>query len=116
MFADRIDRFESAYRNAVDSLAELARNLTICTIYNGALPPDQARVAKVALMAFNDVILRVAFEHHANVVDLRMICADPADYANPIEPSGIGGQKIAQAIGRTVGALPGAQFSRVSAG
>ncbi len=116
LFADRLDRFESAYRSAVDSLAALGRNLTICTIYNGALPPAQARIARVALMAFNDVILRVAFEHHANVIDLRLICSDPADYANPIEPSGIGGRKIAQAIGRAIGALPGAQFSRVNAG
>ncbi len=116
LFADRLDRFESAYRSVVDSLAALVRNLTICTIYNGALPPSQARVARVALMAFNDVILRVAFEHYANVIDLRLICADPADYANPIEPSGIGGRKIAQAIGRAIGALPGAQFSRVNAG
>jgi hypothetical protein len=116
LFADRLDRFEASYRNVVDSLAALGRNLQICTIYNGALPPAQARMANVALMTFNDVILRVAFQHQANVIDLRLICTDPADYANPIEPSGIGGLKIAQAIGRAVGALPGAQFSRVSAG
>ncbi len=115
LIADRLDRFESSYRNVVNSLAALGRNLQICTIYNGALPPAEARMARVALMTFNDVILRVAFQHQANVIDLRLICSDPADYANPIEPSGTGGLKIAQAIGRAIGTLPGAQFSRVSA-
>ena len=36
------------------------------------------------------------------VSDLRLVCDDPADYANPIEPSVRGGGKIARAI---VGAL-----------
>ena len=52
---------------------------------------------------FNDVILRVAFEHHLPVIDLRLICNEPADYANPIEPSGRGGRKIALAIARATG-------------
>jgi len=29
---------------------------------------------------------------------LRLICSEKADYANPIEPSDIGGRKIAQKI------------------
>ena len=32
------------------------------------------------------------------IIDLRVLCNDDADFANPIEPSAIGGQKIAQAI------------------
>ena len=52
---------------------------------------------------FNDVILRVAFEHHLPVIDLRLVCNEPADYANPIEPSGRGGRKIALAIARATG-------------
>ena len=61
--------------------------LIVCTNYNGALEPDQARLARVALMMFNDVILRAALEHRATVIELRVVCADPVDYANPIEPS-----------------------------
>ena len=39
-----------------------------------------------------------------DALELRAICTDPADYANPIEPSGQGGLKIARAIARAVGA------------
>jgi hypothetical protein len=43
-------------------------------------------------------ILRVAIERGIPVIDLRSICTDPTDYANPIEPSSIGGEKIARVI------------------
>ena len=38
----------------------------------------------------------------AKVGRYRIICTEPRDYANPIEPSGTGGEKIAQAIVRAV--------------
>ena len=41
---------------------------------------------------------RAAFARSVPVIDLRLICTEPADYANPIEPSVQGGQKIASAI------------------
>ena len=116
MFAARLEPFESAYRQTLTSLVSRGYDLTVCTIYDGALEPDYARLARVALMTFNDVILRVAFELGVNVVDLRQVCVDSADYANPIEPSGTGGRKIARAIARAVGAVPGAVVSRVSGG
>ena len=46
----------------------------------------------------DDVILRVAVESRFQVIDLRLVCTEPADYANPIEPSSTGGAKIARAI------------------
>ena len=49
-------------------------------------------------MVFNDVILRVGIEFGLAMIDLRFVCSSPADYANPIEPSSIGGAKIARAI------------------
>ena len=116
MFASRIEAFEKAYRCLVDRVTALKRDVTICTIYNGALDPELARPARVALMTFNDVILRVAFAHHASVIDLRGVCVERSDYANPIEPSGPGGWKIASAVARAVGAIPGARGSRVISG
>jgi hypothetical protein len=59
-------------------------------------------VARMALMMFNDVIVRVAVERHLALIDLRLVCTTPADYANAIEPSGAGGGKIAAAIARSV--------------
>jgi hypothetical protein len=103
LFAGRIARFEADYRAAITSVRKLGCDTTVCTIYNGNLGPDEAKVARIGLMTFNDVILRVAFEHSLRVIDLRLVCNEPADYANPIEPSGSGGLKIAQAIMRSMG-------------
>ena len=97
-----VDRFEADYRSALEPIFRAGLPTTICTIYNGALEDPQAATrARVALMMFNDVILRVAAEHHASTIDLRLVCNQAADYANPIEPSGTGGLKIATAILRT---------------
>lgn len=99
LFDERIQGFEMSYRQAITSVLRLGRPTAVCTIYNGNLPePQQARVARVALMMFNDVIFRIASEHRLPVIDLRLVCTEPEDYANPIEPSGRGGAKIAQAI------------------
>jgi hypothetical protein len=108
LFAEAVDRFEVGYRAAVRPVIARGLPVTICTIYNGAFEdPDHAARARIALMLFNDVILRAAFEHHASVIDLRLVCSERADYANPIEPSGPGGMKIARAIARVIGAGPG---------
>jgi hypothetical protein len=107
LFGVRVGRFEAAYRAAIDGALALARDTTVCTIYNGNLGPREAPLARVALMMFNDVILRVAFERRLGVIDLRLVCSDPADYANPIEPSDRGGRKIARAVAVSVGAVDG---------
>jgi hypothetical protein len=116
LFGERVAGFERAYRAVVESLLALRRETAVCTIYNGNLAAPHAALARVALMTFNDVILRVAFERALRVIDLRLVCTEPADYANPIEPSGRGGLKIAQAIARCVGAVEGqAHAARVYA-
>jgi len=107
LFGERVRTFETNYRSAVRPVLDRGVPVTLCTIYNGAFEdPDMAARARVALMLFNDVILRVAFEHHASAIDLRLVCNERADYANPIEPSGQGGLKIANAIARAAGVLP----------
>ena len=117
LFGDRADRFEEAYRAAIAGALRLNRDTTVCTIYNGNFDVKEAPLARVALMVFNDVILRVAIEHRLRAIDLRLVCTEAADYANPIEPSRRGGRKIAQAILRSVGAADGhIQFASVYAG
>lgn len=97
--ADISDAFESQYRSAVDVCLRPGLPLGVCTIYNGCFPdPSYQRIASVALAIFNDAITRVAIERDLPVIDLRSICAASADYANPIEPSSIGGEKIAKVI------------------
>lgn len=98
LFGEQVGVFEESYRRALGEVLRLERPTVVCTIYNGNLPDSQARVARVALMMFNDAILRTAHEHGLPVIELRLVCTDPEDYANPIEPSGQGGAKIARAI------------------
>ncbi|MBC4018867.1 hypothetical protein ACFQU2_41455 [Siccirubricoccus deserti] len=81
--------------------------------------PDAARqrLAVAGLTLFNDAILREAFARDLAVIDLRLICSDPADFANAIEPSVLGGAKIAAEIVAMVTAGPVAQRGfRVFAG
>jgi hypothetical protein len=109
IFAERIGRFEEAYRTAMGAALALERETTICTIYNGNLDSEQAPLARIGLAMFNDAILRVAFEKRLSVIELRLVCREPSDYANPIEPSGKGGRKIAEAIARSLGMPDGGQ-------
>lgn len=95
--------FEADYRAGLGSVLRLGRPTILCTIYNGSSPDAVfQRRAAAALTLFNDVILRVAFEHGLPVIDLRFVCSEAADYANPIEPSSHGGAKIARAIAGAV--------------
>ena len=91
--------FEEDYRRAVTACRQQHLPLTLCTIYNGCFPDaDYQHLISTTLMAFNDVILRVAIEFRLTTIDLRFVCTSNADYANPIEPSSVGGAKIARAI------------------
>jgi hypothetical protein len=99
--------FEHAYRATVQACLESGAALVVCTIYHGHFPNvDFQQRAAVALTAFNDAIIRTAIEHALPVIDLRALCNTPDDYANPIEPSSHGGDKIAAAIVRTVTDTP----------
>jgi hypothetical protein len=66
--------------------------------------PGLGRVEATGLCLFNDVILREAFRAGVPVLDLRLVCTDAADYSrsSPIEPSVVGGGKIARAVARLV--------------
>jgi len=115
LFARRVGSFEESYREAVEGALGLGLDTTLCTIYNGNLDAAQAPLARVALMTFNDVILRAAFGRGLSVIDLRLVCTEAEDYANPIEPSGRGGRKISEAIAQSLGLRGAGRFSRVSA-
>lgn len=98
LFGAATDEFQVNHRRVVEALALLERQIVVCTIYNGNLGLPEAPRARVALMIWNDVILRSARRVNARTVELREVCNEPSDYANPIEPSGTGGRKIAEAL------------------
>ena len=107
VIADRVGAFERAYRAAIEAALHLGRDTTVCTVYNGALEPERAAIARIALALFNDAILRTALDLRLTAIDLRSVCDEPADYANAIEPSSRGGAKIAAAIACSLGAVAG---------
>lgn len=97
--ADAADQFENDYHTMLRAV--LARNLptAICTVYYPCFPDkDVQRLSVTALTVFNDCIIRAAIKHGLPLLDLRMICNEDADYANPIEPSVQGGEKISAVI------------------
>jgi hypothetical protein len=102
LFAERLSVFDESYRQAIQAATSLGRPTTVCTIYNGQFPDELRHAARVALMMFNDVIQTVAREFGVDVIELRNVCTEESDYANPIEPSGSGGRKIAHAIVHSV--------------
>jgi len=91
-------RFRNSYRAMLNSLSSVGKPTTVCTVYDsipGLGSPEQA-----ALAGFNEVILREAFLARVPVIDLRLLCDRPADYSHvsAIEPSMVGGGKIARVI------------------
>ena len=115
-FAARIDAFERAYRTGLLAVLERGLPVIVCTIYNGALEESVRSIARLGVALFNDVIFRTAFSLRLDVIDLRTICNAPSDYANPIEPSGSGGLKIADAIAVALGVAQAPAPSRVWSG
>ena len=96
--------FASDYGRLLEVLARAGHLAAVCTIYEGQLEPELQPAARAALGIFNDVIQRVANRHGFPVIELRDVCTEPGDYANPIEPSVQGGRKIAEAIVRRLDA------------
>jgi hypothetical protein len=92
--------FAMSYADAVTPLVETGIPLTICTIYSCDFPEDVKYPVQAALALFNDVIIRFALAHHIPILDLRNVCTEPEDFTMQIEPSAIGGAKIAAAIVR----------------
>ncbi|HEY0311575.1 MAG TPA: SGNH/GDSL hydrolase family protein [Allosphingosinicella sp.] len=113
ILADAADRFAASYVAMLDAVLARGLPIALCTVYDTPQTSGEARIIRAALTLFNDVITRAAFSRGLALVDLRLICSDPGDYANPIEPSVAGGDKISAAI---LAAAQGRGASRVVAG
>ncbi|HWH23038.1 MAG TPA: SGNH/GDSL hydrolase family protein [Allosphingosinicella sp.] len=100
LLAEAQDAFEASYRSMLERVIALGLPTALCTIYDTPASAPEHRVIKAALSLFNDRITRAAFAHRLPLIDLRLICNEESDYANPIEPSVQGGAKIAAAIAR----------------
>lgn len=97
------EQFQRDYQAMLDAVTALRLPTAVCTIYDANYPdPLRQRLVVTGLTVFNDVITRAAFARGLPLIDLRLICNEAADYANPIEPSVQGGGKIARAIAALV--------------
>jgi hypothetical protein len=97
-FAEAVAPFAVEYRRLLRAVVATGRPVLACTIYEGDLEPGLRAAARMGIALFDDAIQRAAGAAGVPVLELRDVCTEPADYANPIEPSVQGGGKIAAAI------------------
>ncbi len=105
--------FTSAYAAMLDAVLAAGLPVAVCTIYDTPTSAPNHAIIRSAIALFNDCITRAAFERGVDLLDLRLICSEDSDYANPIEPSSAGGRKIARAITEWATGRHGAALSRV---
>ncbi len=91
--------FQRNYSYMLAALQGCDKPLAVCTIYDPQFSEAMTqRLTVTALNIFNDCILREAITRGLPVLDLRLVCNAPEDYANEIEPGIPGGKKIAAGI------------------
>jgi lysophospholipase L1-like esterase len=103
--------FEAKYRRLMERIAEVQPDptkVTVMTIYDpcfvgSSYPEEYQKAAEAAVSMFDDVIQREAASMEYTVMELRELFTDKGDYANPIEPSAQGGDKIAEALAEWTG-------------
>jgi hypothetical protein len=91
-------RFRDSYRSMLQMLQGREKPTAVCTVYDSI--PGLGPAEQTALALFNEVILRESFSAGLPVIDLRQVCDRPSDYSHVslIEPSAVGGAKIARVI------------------
>jgi lysophospholipase L1-like esterase len=98
-----VENFEREYSRVAELVRDSADRTVLCTIYEVRLEPAAfARRVRIPLAAVNDRIIRVAARLGVEVLELRLVCREPADFVLQIEPSARGAEKIAHAIARVV--------------
>jgi lysophospholipase L1-like esterase len=92
-------RFARRYGEMLHRVRSRKLPMVVCSIYNGNFADAHLQViTATAVAVFNDAIISIARAASVPLLDLRTICREPEDYANEIEPSARGSEKIADAI------------------
>ena len=99
------------YESIVTTLqtSKIRANLLLCTVYEGDLEgsvmyDDIAISSRTMLSLFNDSVYKTHNMFKTGILELRHIFTNKEDYANPIEPSHQGGEKLADKLVRWVNA------------
>jgi lysophospholipase L1-like esterase len=116
LLAEAQRHFAPSYSAMLDAVLAARLPTAVCTIYDTRPSEPGHAMIRSGIALFNDCITRAAFSRGVPLIDLRLICTDSADYANPIEPSVQGGQKIARAIAGWLQGTDEPAQSRVVAG
>jgi hypothetical protein len=100
ILAGALAEFRDAYAGMLANVLALGKPTAVCTVYDAI--PMLGAAERAALAGFNDVISRAAVGAGIPLIDLRVICDHADDYSplSVIEPSVVGGAKIADAICR----------------
>jgi lysophospholipase L1-like esterase len=90
--------FREDYRRMLQHLAMHGLPTALCSIYDPRFEDRLTQQLAVAGLAhFNDVIQREAHARGLPLLDLRLVCTRDEDFVLEIEPSAIGGARIATA-------------------
>ncbi len=92
------EQFQEEYRQMMEGVLKLNLPTAACTIYDPCFSEPYQSAVATALTVLNDCITRTVFKAGLPLIDLRLVCNEQTDYANPIEPSSAGGAKIARTI------------------
>ncbi|MDA1129659.1 MAG: SGNH/GDSL hydrolase family protein [Chloroflexi bacterium] len=96
---EAVAQFREDYCEMLEAVLATDIQSFVCTIYRPNFPDgDLQRMTSTALGLFNDVIIEEASLRLLPILDIRAIFTDGGDYANPIEPSVQGGEKLANGI------------------
>jgi hypothetical protein len=104
-------RFRESYARMLNAAGWRKLPTALSSVYDPRVPdPLRRRVSALALSVINDVITREAFRRQLTLIDLRLMFANDADFANPIEPPAKGGMKLARAIHHFVSDRPQSSY------
>ena len=109
------ETFQKTYSAMLDSVLTYKLPTAVCNIYYPrffsnslervvsylGIMVDGEKLQHMTMAAetiFNDIIMYETFKRNLPLIDLRVLCSEDEDFANPIEPSCIGGLKIANKI------------------
>ena len=105
-------KFSEEYTEVIQTIDTLGIPFSVCTIYYAG-PTEESEAKRVDVKgdvglsgtdvvvdAFDSAIIDVAnkAQNCKDIIDLRWLFDDPGCYANPIEPSCTGGERITQRL------------------
>jgi lysophospholipase L1-like esterase len=101
--SDLIGEIQENYTKILQHLSNYDAKVLLCTVYEGDLKSDVMlaqfdKAGQAMLKMHNDTVYYLASKFEVDILELRNIFTNEEDYANPIEPSHIGGEKLAKAI------------------